>query len=171
MLCIWCLVLQKSGASKGDPKDADAAGGSGSGGRQHYGPVGVVGKKKGQRAGAAKAGAGAPAPTTGLGGSASNVVPALSVINIKDLPANVRPLLRDPRQTSRTGGNSKRHVYAYRGVCRQSRKGHDRWQSQISFMGTNHYLGTFDSEWDAAAIYGKCGTNNFCLYFVVLCDT
>jgi hypothetical protein len=65
----------------------------------------------------------------------------------------VKPLLRDPRQTSRTGGNSKRHIYAYRGVCRQARKGHDRWQSQISFMGINHYLGTFDSEWDAAAIY------------------
>lgn len=44
-------------------------------------------------------------------------------------------------------------MYAYRGVCRQARKGHDRWQSQISFMGQNHYLGTFDSEWDAAAIY------------------
>jgi hypothetical protein len=89
----------------------------------------------------------------GVGGSAANVVPLLSVINIKDLPPDVKPLLRDPRQTSRTGGNSKRHVYAYRGVCRQSRKGHDRWQSQISFMGVNHYLGTFDSEWDAAAIY------------------
>jgi hypothetical protein len=122
-----------------------------------------------------------PASTTGLGGSAANVVPALSVINIKDLPPDVKPLLRDPRQTSRTGGKSKRHVYAYRGVCRQARKGHDRWQSQISFMGkfrysvgvvvatwnrnadqplsyshltgVNHYLGTFDSEWDAAAIY------------------
>jgi len=91
--------------------------------------------------------------SAGLGGGANNVVPALSVINIKDLPAHVKPLLRDPRQTSRTGGNSKRHVYAYRGVCRQARKGHDRWQSQISFMGVNHYLGTFDSEWDAAAIY------------------
>lgn len=67
----------------------------------------------------------------------------------------MKPLLRDPKQTSRTGGNSKRFVYAYRGVCRQARKGHDRWQSQISFGGTNHYLGTFDSEWDAAAIYGK----------------
>ena len=89
---------------------------------------------------------------TGLGGG---VVPALSVVNIKDLPPDVKPLLRDPRQTSRTGGNSKRHVYAYRGVCRQARKGHDRWQSQISFLGVNHYLGTFDSEWDAAAIYGK----------------
>ena len=119
-----------------------------------------------------------------MGGDASSVVPALSVINIKDLPKDVTPLLRDPRQTSRTGGNSKRHIYAYRGVCRQARKGHDRWQSQISFSGTNHYLGTFgkfrrwsmfilvlqylqyrcsyvslvfntDSEWDAAAIYGK----------------
>jgi hypothetical protein len=79
--------------------------------------------------------------TKGLGGGAANVVPALSVINIKDLPPDVKPLLRDPRQTSRTGGNSKRHVYAYRGVCRQSRKGHDRWQSQISFLGVNHYLG------------------------------
>lgn len=98
----------------------------------------------------------APASTSSLGGSATTVVPSLSVINIRDLPRDVKPLLRDPRQTSRTGGNSKRHVYAYRGVCRQSRKGHDRWQSQISFMGTNHYLGTFDSEWDAAAIYGEC---------------
>jgi hypothetical protein len=88
-----------------------------------------------------------------LGGGSNSVVPALSVINIKDLPKDVKPLLRDPRQTSRTGGNSKRHVYAYRGVCRQARKGHDRWQSQISFGGTNHYLGTFDSEWDAAAVY------------------
>ena len=93
--------------------------------------------------------------TTSLGGGTQSVVPALSVINIKDLPSDVKPLLRDPRQTSRTGGNSKRHVYAYRGVCRQARKGHDRWQSQISFLGVNHYLGTFDSEWDAAAIYGK----------------
>jgi len=75
------------------------------------------------------------------------------VINIKDLPKHVKPLLRDPNQTSRTGGNSKRYVYAYRGVCRQQRKGHDRWQSQISFNGQNHYLGTFDSEWDAAAVY------------------
>jgi len=83
------------------------------------------------------------------------VVPALAVINIKDLPKHVKPLLRDPNQTSRTGGNSKRYVYAYRGVCRQQRKGHDRWQSQISFNGCNHYLGTFDSEWDAAAVYGK----------------
>jgi hypothetical protein len=94
-----------------------------------------------------------PASTSGIGGSAANVVPALSVINIKDLPPHIKPLLRDPRQTSRTGANSKRHIYAYRGVCRQARKGHDRWQSQISFMGVNHYLGTFDSEWDAAAVY------------------
>lgn len=84
------------------------------------------------------------------------VVPALAVINIKDLPKHVKPLLRDPNQTSRTGGNSKRYVYAYRGVCRQQRKGHDRWQSQISFNGCNHYLGTFDSEYDAAAVYGEC---------------
>jgi hypothetical protein len=100
-----------------------------------------------------------PAATTGrgldlVGGASSDVVPALSVINIKDLPKDVKPLLRDPRQTSRTGANAKRHVYAYRGVCRQSRKGHDRWQSQISFNGSNNYLGTFDSEWDAAAVYG-----------------
>jgi len=88
-------------------------------------------------------------PRSGLSGTN----PDLSVINIKDLPPHVKPLLRDPNQTSRTGGNSKRYVYAYRGVCRQQRKGHDRWQSQISFNGTNHYLGTFDSEWDAAAVY------------------
>ena len=88
-------------------------------------------------------------PCSGISGTN----PDLSVIDIKDLPPYVKPLLRDPNQTSRTGGNSKRYVYAYRGVCRQQRKGHDRWQSQISFNGTNHYLGTFDSEWDAAAVY------------------
>lgn len=85
------------------------------------------------------------------------------------MPADVKPLLRDPRQTSRTGGNSKRHVYAYRGVCRQARKGHDRWQSQISFMGVNHYLGTFDSEWDAAAIYGTSDFFCLLLFFVLFC--
>ena len=101
----------------------------------------------------------------GDGGSAGNdaedagissaviATPDLSVINIKKLPPHVKPLLRDPNFTSRTGGNSKRYVYAYRGVCRQQRKGHDRWQSQISFNGQNHYLGMFDSEWDAAAVY------------------
>jgi len=88
-----------------------------------------------------------------FGSGSANVVPALAVINIKDLPDGVVPLLRDPIQTSRSGGNIKRHIYKYRGVCRQARKGHDRWQSQISFGGHNHYLGTFDTEWDAAAIY------------------
>eukprot|EP00980_Cylindrotheca_fusiformis_P017815 scaffold5631_cov117-Cylindrotheca_fusiformis.AAC.3 len=92
--------------------------------------------------------------TTGIGGSASSVVPALSVINIKDLPPGVKPLLRDPRQTSRTGGNSKRHVYAYRGVCRQARKGHDRWQSQISFMGD---LKNFVA-WAHLILYGEEAT-------------
>jgi len=87
------------------------------------------------------------------GSGASIATPDLSVIDIKKLPPHVKPLLRDPNQTSRTGGNSKRYVYAYRGVCRQQRKGHDRWQSQISHNGQNHYLGTFDSEWDAAAVY------------------
>ena len=96
---------------------------------------------------------GAPGDLEILGVDSASIVPALAIINIRDLPPNVKPLLRDPRQTSRTGGQQKRHVYAYRGVCRQVRKGHDRWQAQISFAGTNHYLGTFDSEWDAAAIY------------------
>lgn len=80
----------------------------------------------------------------------------------KDLPSGVVPLLRDPKQVSRIGNNSKRFVYKYRGVCRQARKGHDRWQSQISFGGTNHYLGTFDSEWDAAAIYGELNYIEIC---------
>jgi len=81
------------------------------------------------------------------------IIPDLSIIDIKNLPPHVKPLLRDPTFTPRTGGDSKRYVYAYRGVCRQQRKGSDRWQSQISFNGQNHYLGTFDSEWDAAAVY------------------
>ncbi|KAL3769381.1 hypothetical protein ACHAW5_010500 [Stephanodiscus triporus] len=95
---------------------------------------------------------GKDAEGTGISGAVI-ATPDLSVINIKKLPPHVKPLLRDPNFTSRTGGNSKRYVYAYRGVCRQQRKGHDRWQSQISFNGQNHYLGTFDSEWDAAAVY------------------
>jgi hypothetical protein len=88
-------------------------------------------------------------------GSSNVIVPALAMCKLENLPKHIKPLLRDPNQTSRTGGMSKRYVYAYRGVCRQARKGHDRWQAQISFNGFNHYLGTFDSEWDAAAIYGK----------------
>jgi hypothetical protein len=64
-------------------------------------------------------------------------------------------MLRDPRQASRAGDNSKRFIYKYRGVCRQARKGHDRWQSQISFGWTNHYLRKFDAEWDAASIFGE----------------
>ena len=81
------------------------------------------------------------------------ITPDLSVIDIKNLPPHVKPLLRDPNFTPRTGGSTKRYVYAYRGVCRQQRKGCDRWQSQISSNGQNHYLGTFDSEWEAAAVY------------------
>ena len=95
----------------------------------------------------------------------------LSVINLKDLPPNIQPLLLlcdNPCQTSTSytvGGNNT----TYRGVCRvlvQSRKNkvggdHDHtdhccvWQSSICFHGVNHWLGTFDSEWDAGAIYGK----------------
>jgi hypothetical protein len=82
------------------------------------------------------------------------VVPALSVINIKDLPKDVKPLLRDPRQTSRTGGNSKRHVYAYRGVCRQAKK-------KVTIAGKAKYplevpttiSELLTREWDAAAVY------------------
>jgi hypothetical protein len=81
------------------------------------------------------------------------VVPALAVVHKEHIPTNIAPMLRDPRQPSRVGGNIKRHVYKYRGVCRQSRKGKDRWQSQISFAGTNYYLGTFDGEYYAAAMY------------------
>ncbi|KAL9187620.1 hypothetical protein ACHAXT_005998 [Thalassiosira profunda] len=92
------------------------------------------------------------AKKTGHGTVINYTVPALAEIDIKNLPPHIKPLLRDPAWTPRTQG-SKRYVYAYRGVCRQQRKGHDRWQSQISCDGTNHYLGTFDSEWDAAACY------------------
>lgn len=97
------------------------------------------------------------------------IVPALAVVNIKNLPPDIKPLLRDPNQTSRTGGTSKRYVYAYRGVCRQARKGHDRWQAQISFNGFNHYLGTFDSEWDAAAVYGELKHYYIPQYFIFSC--
>ena len=92
--------------------------------------------------------------TSSSGGNNPNTpLPDLSVIDIKKLPPHVKPLLRDPNFTPRTGGSTKRYVYAYRGVCRQQRKGYDRWQSQISANGQNHYLGTFDSEWEAAAVY------------------
>ena len=77
-----------------------------------------------------------------LGGGASSVVPALSVINIKDLPSGVKPLLRDPRQTSRTGsssgsgGNKQRHVYAYRGVCRNSTES----RVQFNFFAGENFI-------------------------------
>jgi hypothetical protein len=32
-------------------------------------------------------------------------------------------------------------------------------------MGVNHYLGTFDSEWDAAAIYGT-SVSRVCIHFI-----
>ena len=127
-----------------------------------------AGKKKGKSAKSGASSTPKDAPTSSTTGLGGGVVPALSVVNIKDLPPDVKPLLRDPRQTSRTGGNSKRHVYAYRGVCRQARKGHDRWQSQISFLGVNHYLGTFDSEWDAAAIYGKSRMETLFIYLLLI---
>ncbi|KAL7534723.1 hypothetical protein ACHAXR_007024, partial [Thalassiosira sp. AJA248-18] len=111
-------------------------------------------KSDGSRVAGKEDSAAAVVPSAKTSGFDANITtPDLSVIDIKKLPLHVKPLLRDPNQTSRTGGNSKRYVYAYRGVCRQQRKGHDRWQSQISFNGQNHYLGTFDSEWDAAAVY------------------
>jgi len=84
--------------------------------------------------------------------TADEAAAALAVIDVKAIPPHIKPLLRDPNQTSKSSSN-KRYVYAYRGVCRQSRKGTDRWQSQISYVGTNHYLGTFESEWNAAAVY------------------
>ena len=103
----------------------------------------------------------------------------LSVINLQDLPLDIQPLLlRDnpTRQTSTSQYTVEENINSYRGVCRvlvQSRKkvggsppknnntDHDDdddccvWQSSICFDGVNHWLGTFDSEWDAAAIYGK----------------
>ena len=61
-----------------------------------------------------------------LGSGASSVVPTFSVINIKDLPKHVKPLLHDPWQTLHTGGNLKWYVYAYHGICQQAHKGHNR---------------------------------------------
>jgi hypothetical protein len=95
----------------------------------------------------------------------SSKLPFLTAHHEQDLPPDVKPLLRDPRQTSRTGGNSKRHIYAYRGVCRQARKGHDRWQSQISFMGVNHYLGTFD-RYVVEKLFSDCMVDQSCSAFL-----
>ena len=75
----------------------------------------------------------------------------LSVINIKDLPPDIKPILRDSNQTIQDGINSKSSVY--RGVSRKQQKDHVRWRSEINFNGVRHNLGTFDSEQDAAAIY------------------
>ena len=70
----------------------------------------------------------------------------------KNLPAGVVPLPRDPKQDAHVGKRPGEE--AYEGICRSSRFG-DTWKSQITFGGAAHHLGTFDSEWDAAAIHGK----------------
>lgn len=75
--------------------------------------------------------------------------PDLSVISLKNLPPYIKPLLRDPNLPVKKG----HQMYKYLGICRQLRKNNCVWQSQISFDGVNHYLGTFKSEKDAAAIY------------------
>jgi len=71
-----------------------------------------------------------------------------STIDLKEpkVPPHIQPLPRENFKGRR--GNAQ-----YRGVCCQKRKGGDRWQSQISFRGHNHYLGTFDTEWLAAAVF------------------
>ena len=84
-------------------------------------------------------------PSSGTSGSK----PDLSVISLKNLPPHVKPLLRDPNLPVKKG----HQMYKYLGICRQLRKNNCVWQSQVSFDGVNHYLGTFKSEKDAAAIY------------------
>jgi len=71
-----------------------------------------------------------------------------SIIDLKEpkVPPHIQPLPRENFKGRR--GNAQ-----YRGVCCQKRKGGNRWQSQISFRGHNHYLGTFDTEWLAAAVF------------------
>jgi len=75
----------------------------------------------------------------------ASVLSALSVINIKDLPKDIKPLLSDPKQHWRSGNT-------YRGACRQGKK-ENRWRSRIYFRGAAYKLGTYDSEWDAARIF------------------
>lgn len=84
-------------------------------------------------------------PSSGMSGTK----PDLSVISLKNLPPHIKPLLRDPNLAVKKG----HQMYKYLGVCRQLRKNNCVWQSQISFDGVNHYLGTFKSEWDAGAVY------------------
>ena len=75
----------------------------------------------------------------------------LSMIDIKDLPPDVKPILRDPNQTTQEAVNSKSSVY--RGVYQKQQKGRVMWRSEIRSNGIKHHLGTYDSEQDAAAIY------------------
>ncbi len=71
----------------------------------------------------------------------------LQMLDLGDIPADLQPMMR---QRSSGPGTSR-----FRGVCRSARKGQDKWQAQISYGGTNFYLGLFDSEEEAAVAYAR----------------
>ena len=70
-----------------------------------------------------------------------------NVLDLGGIPKDLKPMLRQ-----RTSGPA---TSRFRGVCRSRRTGSDKWQAQISYGGTNYYLGLFDSEEEAAVAYAR----------------
>ena len=70
------------------------------------------------------------------------------VLDLSGVPEHLPPM---PRQRSTGPATSSR----FRGVCRSKRTATDKWQAQISYGGTNYYLGLFDSEEEAGVAYAR----------------
>lgn len=70
------------------------------------------------------------------------------VLDLSGVPELIPPM---PRQRTSGPATSSR----YRGVCRSKRTATDKWQAQISYGGTNYYLGLFDSEAEAGVAYAR----------------
>ena len=77
----------------------------------------------------------------------SSIRALLATIDIKNLPSFVKPILRDPRTIPRHGKK-----YRYRGSLPNFKS---KWKAQISFKGVNYDLGSYNSQRNAGAIYGK----------------
>jgi len=70
------------------------------------------------------------------------------VLDLSGVPELIPPM---PRQRTSGPATSSR----FRGVCRSKRTATDKWQAQISYGGTNYYLGLFDSESEAGVAYAR----------------
>ena len=111
-----------------------------------FGFSGVDGSHSSGSAGAGGASGGSGVGGTGRGvgvGGAGGVV-----LDLSGVPDDIAPM---PRQRTTGPVTSSK----FRGVCRSKRTATDKWQAQISYGGTNYYLGLFDSEEEAGVAYAR----------------